>query len=144
MAPSPYCNCLVFSANALSRIITKIADEAFASTGLPSSYAFLVMQANKNPGATIGALGEALQLTPSTLTRLVEKMEQKGYLRRETAGRTTLVFPTEAATLLDPALRLAWASIYHQYVDVLGEKTAQQLTADVYAASSALRKTVLD
>jgi hypothetical protein len=31
-----YCGCLFYSVNALSRIMTRMADEAFATTGLSS------------------------------------------------------------------------------------------------------------
>ena len=50
MEKSKYCGCLYYSANALSRIMTKMADEEFASAGLSSSYAFLLMTVNHKPG----------------------------------------------------------------------------------------------
>ncbi|MBK8875932.1 MAG: MarR family transcriptional regulator [Bacteroidetes bacterium] len=75
--PSKYCGCLYYSVNALSRLMTKIADEEFAVTGLSSSYAFLLMTVNNKPGIQPKEIGEQMQLTASTITRLIAKMEQK-------------------------------------------------------------------
>jgi hypothetical protein len=43
---SKYCGCLYFSANALARAITRIAEEKFALIGLSPSHAFLVILTN--------------------------------------------------------------------------------------------------
>ena len=72
---SKYCGCLYYSVNALSRVMTKIADEEFGVTGLSSSYAFLLMTVNEKPGIQPKEISQHMQLTPSTVTRLVEKME---------------------------------------------------------------------
>ena len=74
---TPYCKCLYHSANALARIITKMADEEFSAVSLAPSYAFVVMTVNKNPGILAGELAEIMMLTPSTVTRLVEKLETR-------------------------------------------------------------------
>jgi len=44
------CTCLHYSVNASARVITKIAEEEFAPTGLAPSYTFLLMTVNWNPG----------------------------------------------------------------------------------------------
>ena len=120
---SKYCNCLYYSANALSRIMTKMADEAFAATGLTSSYAFLLMIVNEKPGIQPGEISCQMQLKPSTVTRLIEKMEYRGYLKREHAGRCTKVYPTIASTKLNPKIKKAWSDLYRQYADILGKST---------------------
>jgi DNA-binding MarR family transcriptional regulator len=132
---SPYCQCLHYSANALARVITKMADDAFTVTGLPPSYAFLIMSVNKNPGIHVGELSELMMLTPSTVTRLIEKMEQKQLLRRMTEGRSTLVFPTKASVELDPVIKQAWLALYNNYIRILGEAEAAELTQKVYNAA---------
>ncbi|HSZ25661.1 MAG TPA: helix-turn-helix domain-containing protein, partial [Cytophagaceae bacterium] len=100
-AKSTYCSCLYYSANALSRIMSKMADEEFAITGLSSSYAFLLMVVNKKPGVQPKMISEELQLTPSTITRLIEKMEQRKFLERKSIGRITEVYPTQKSIELD-------------------------------------------
>lgn len=135
---SKYCSCLYYSANALSRIMTKMSDEVFAGLGLSSSYAFLLMTVNEKQGIQPKEISEQMQLTPSTVTRLIEKMEYRGYLQRESVGRSTEVYSTEAGQALQPKLKEAWQQLHKRYSDILGKEASQKLTADIYSASQML------
>jgi len=48
-----------------------------------------------------------MQLTPSTVTRLIEKMEHKGLLTRKPVGKFTEVYPTptEKGEKLDKVIK---------------------------------------
>lgn len=131
---SRYCGCLYYSANALARAMTRMAEAAFAPTGLAPSYAFLLMTANWKPGIQPKDISHQMQLTPSTVTRLIEKLEVKGLLKRQSEGKNTLVFPTPAGVELHPKVEACWQQLYHNYVEILGEDVSQQLTTDIYAA----------
>ena len=133
-----YCGCLYYSANALARNITRMAEKEFRPTGLAPSLAFVVMTVNRKPGITAGELSAIMQLQPSTVTRLVDKLEDNGYLRRHNEGRYIEVFPTSEATRLNESLKSAWQSLHRRYSTMLGEQAANQLTAAIYAASSKL------
>ena len=135
---SKYCNCLYHSANALSRVMTKISDEEFASIGLTSSYAFLLMTVNEKQGIQPKEISEQMQLTASTVTRLIEKLEYRGYLERQSTGRSTEVYSTEAGLAMQPELKEIWQKLYKRYSDILGKKAADQLTADIYASTQKL------
>ncbi len=132
---SPYCKCLYYSSNALARILTKIAEEEFAITGLAPSYAFVVMTVNNNPGLQAGEISEIMMLTPSTVTRLLEKLESQDLIKRHTEGRTTLVYPTKKSVELNDLIKASWLKIYKRYEKVLGEKFAIQLTGDIYQSA---------
>jgi len=131
---SKYCTCLYFSSNALARLMTKIADEEFSSTGLTTSYAFLLMTVNDKPGIQPTEISNHMMLTPSTVTRLIDKMEDKRYLRREYEGKQTKVFPTEKSLVLDKKLRDNWINLFKKYSDVLGENISVDLTVDISKA----------
>ena len=131
-----YCNCLYHSVNALARQMTKIAEEEFAVTGLAPSYVFLLMSINEKPGIQPKELSEWLQLTPSTVTRLVEKMEVRGFVRRKSSGRITEVFPSRKCEEVDAKIKEAWRSLYDRYSRVLGQDT-EELTR---AVATAVRK----
>ncbi len=135
---SKYCNCLFFSSGALSRTLSRIAEEEFAVTGLAPSYAFLLMGVNETPGIGPGALAEEMQLAASTVTRLVDKMEAKGYVKRKTSGKAAKIYPTQKSKDLDESIRNAWDSLYKRYTNVLGETTAKKLTTAVYDAERSL------
>lgn len=135
---SKYCNCLYYSANALSRILKKMAEEEFKVVGLSPSYAFLLMTVNAKPGIQPSEISREMQLQPSTVTRLVEKMEQQGYLERESVGRATQVKPTQQSLDLDPKIKEAWKSLKDRYSDLLGERFSEVLTEMAYKASENL------
>ena len=77
-------------------------------------------------------------LTPSTVTRLIEKMEYRGLLKRESVGRSTEVYPTDAGLAMQPTLKEIWQTLYKRYSEVLGKETADKLTVDIYSATQKL------
>ena len=105
-----------------------MADEEFSVTGLTASYAFLLMSVNGKPGIQPKELSQHMQLTPSTVTRLVEKMEHRGYLKRKHVGRTTEVYPTTLSKDLDPKIKEAWQNLYKHYSDLIGKVEGDRLT----------------
>lgn len=137
---SKYCACLYYSANALARIMTKIAEEEFSITQLAPSYAFLLMTVNAKPGIQPKEISEKMMLKPSTVTRLIEKMEIRGYLKRQSVGKFTEVFPTEKSTALDAKIHEAWMNLFRRYVSILGEAESKKLTDDIYKAALKLHK----
>ena len=137
---SKYCNCLYHSANAFSRVMTKLAESSFKSSGLAPSYAFLLMTINEQPGMQPKDISCQLQLTPSTVTRLIEKLEYQGYLERKSVGRATQVFPTEKAIALKPELKNGWQSLYKGYSKILGIDSSRALTSHINEALQALEE----
>lgn len=133
-----YSACLLFSANALSRAITAIGDEEFGRFGLCYSHAYLLCEVVAQPGISPSQLSETLCLTPSTITRLVEKLEQKRLVRRESEGKKTLIYPTPEGEVLQPAVAEAWTRVGTRYSQVLGESTVCQLTQQVFNAAKVL------
>lgn len=133
-----YCGCLYYSANALARLMTKLAEEAFSETGLSPSYAFVLMIVNDDPGIQPGDIAQQMQLTPSTVTRLIDKLENKGYLVRVFEGRISRVNPTKKSLTLHNKLKAAWKALYKEYTDILGEEESRQLTDLSYKASKKL------
>lgn len=111
-----------------------MADESFASTGLSSSYAFLLMTVNDKPGIQPKEISEQMMLTPSTVTRLIERMEYRGLLERKHVGRTTEVYPTQLSLDLDPKIKEAWMNLFHTYSKILGEEEGKLLTSSIFEA----------
>ncbi len=132
---SSYCKCLYYSANALARIITKMAEEEFAAVNLAPSYAFVVMTVNKRPGLLAGELAEIMMLTPSTVTRLLEKLENQQLVKRHTEGRITMIYPTPQSVELNQAIQTAWGKLYTRYTDILGKEFAHQITEDIFISA---------
>jgi DNA-binding MarR family transcriptional regulator len=115
-----------------------MADEEFEPTGLAPSYGFVLMTVNKKHGITAGEIANIMMLQPSTVTRLVDKLEEEGYLRREMDGKFMQVFPTAKGTRLDESLKSAWQKLYKRYSLLLGEQPSRELTNDIYEATITL------
>lgn len=135
-----YCSCLYYSASALSRNMTRLADEAFRTTGLAPSYGFILMTINDEPGLNAKDISQIMQLEPSTVTRLLEKLESKNYLERKKVGRNIEVYPLQASLKLNSKLKKAWAKLFNEYNSILGEKKAKKLTDKIHDANKSLSK----
>lgn len=135
---SQFCQCLFFAAGAFARSMNRRAEEAFAPTGLSPSHAFVVMAVNRKPGISPSDLSAELMLTPSTITRLMEKLESKGLIERRVSGRAVEVHPTDASRAVDADIRSAWKGLYDAYSALLGEEEANRLTSEIYAAVKTL------
>lgn len=133
-----YSACLLFSANALARAITAIGDEEFGRFGLCYSHAYLLCEVVAQPGVSPSQLSETLYLTPSTITRSVEKLEQKRLVRRESEGKKTLIYPTPEGEALQPTIAEAWERVGARYSQVLGKTNVCQLTQQVFKAAQTL------
>jgi DNA-binding MarR family transcriptional regulator len=129
-----YCKCLFYSVSAMARIMTRMAEEEFAPLGMAPSYAFVLMTVNSQPGIQPKFLSSHIQLTPSTVTRLVEKMEQKGFLQRKMVGRATEIYPTQKSLDLNDKIKASWKNLYLRYSGLIGEEESKDLTAKINEA----------
>lgn len=132
--------CMYFTANQLARAITRLAEEEFRVTGLSPTYAFLMIVVNDQPGISQKELGEILHIAPSTITRFIEKLQNKDLVYSKQHGRQSLIYPTEQGKKLLPVIEEAWMKLYRRYCDVIGEQFAIQLTEEMYQVGLQLEK----
>jgi MarR family transcriptional regulator, organic hydroperoxide resistance regulator len=124
---SKYRHCMYFVANALGRRIEKLAIESWKKVDLSPSHAYLLMLAIEEPGIQPTALSEQLILTPSTITRLLEKLETKGLAIRDTEGKMTKVYPTSKAKEMYPVLQECLGHFIENYSKILGKEESMQV-----------------
>jgi DNA-binding MarR family transcriptional regulator len=128
---SKYCQCLYFTTNALARKVEKLAQESWSKVDLSPSHAYLLMMVIEDPGIQPGLLASHLQLQPSTVTRLLEKLEERKLLIRTTEGKTTNVYPTPKGKDLLPRLKECLHEFYNRYVGLLGKEESSKLVQNM-------------
>jgi DNA-binding MarR family transcriptional regulator len=130
-ANSKFCQCLYFSSNALARKVEKLANESWKKVGLSPSHAYLLMLSIEEPGIQPSELVKQLLLTPSTITRLIEKLEEKKLVVRTTEGKLTNVYPTPKAKAMLPELKDCLDDFYNKYVSFLGKDESARMTQSI-------------
>lgn len=142
MLDSYFQNCMYFASNLLNRAMTKIAEEEFGPTGLSPTYAYLLMVVNEQPGITQKDLGQALHVAPSTITRFIEKLANKGLVTSRTEGKSTRIDLTPAGTEKIAAIQQCLKNLYGRYSEILGKEEGKQMTSMLYEYGKKLEKHV--
>jgi DNA-binding MarR family transcriptional regulator len=130
--------CLYFTANRLGRVITKMAEDEFAASGLSPTSAFLLMAVFEKEGFSQKELGEILHLQPSTVTRLIEKLVMKGLINSRVEGRQSLIFATDKGKALDETINECWNNLRKRYAALLREKEGDELSLHLFKVSDLL------
>lgn len=118
---------MYFVSNALARKIERLASEAWKKVNLSPSHAYLLMMVIDEPGVQPGTLSSEISLSPSTITRLIEKLEDKKLVIRTTEGKLTNVYPTPKGKEMRPQLQKCLETFYTSYSGILGKEESTKL-----------------
>jgi DNA-binding MarR family transcriptional regulator len=89
------------------------------------------MLAIEEPGIQPSALVKQLLLTPSTITRLIEKLEEKKLVVRTTGGKLTNVYPTPKARAMLHGLKDCLNDFYQNYSSIIGKEESARLVTSM-------------
>ncbi len=128
---SVFNQCLYFSSSALSRKVEKMAEESWKKIGLSPSHAYVLTLVINEPGIQAGAIADQLLLTPSTITRLIQKLEEKKLLTRVSEGKATLVYPTAKSKSLYPKMKACLNEFYEKYTSILGKEESARMVKNM-------------
>ncbi|MBQ8342408.1 MAG: MarR family transcriptional regulator [Clostridia bacterium] len=96
------------SLNVIGRCGTLFRTKHLEGTGVDAFNYFYLFYICRNPGVSQEALSKALYVNKSSVTRHIARLEEAGLLTRTPSTedrRVMLVYPTEKAIALLPALR---------------------------------------
>ncbi len=128
---SRYASCLYFTANALARKIEKLASDIYRKVDLSPSHAYLLMLVIDMPGIQPTVIARQLQLQPSTVTRLIEKLEEKKLLVRITEGKLTNVYPSPKGKELRQQLEECVQEFHQTYSQLLGKEESCRMVQNI-------------
>lgn len=119
---------LFFLSGALARKLSGEADEAFASVGLSASHALILLLVHQEPEIQPSTLAEKLYLKPSTITRLVNKLERRHLVIRESMGRATSIVCTSEGVEVASQIENRWQNLLKEKQEQLGERYVEVLS----------------
>ena len=125
---------LCFASSAFFRITTKIAMQQMTFTGLTPSYAFLIVAVKKSPGIRMRELSKQLYLEGSTVTRLIEKLEAKKYVVRDSLPGITRVYLTDFGDKVYDNVVIAMDQFLDQFKSSIGKKPSKELAKSIMSA----------
>ena len=131
---------LYFNASSFFRQVNKIVTQEIANTGLTPSYAFLIVAAKEKPGIRTTELSIKLSLDSSTITRLIEKLESKSLILRDSTPGISQVYLTESGEEIYEKVITAIGKYQDQFKNVLGKKQHKELIKNIQSSMNKLRK----
>lgn len=130
--------CLFFTAGALARNLSAMADDCFRPVGLTPSQGFALLCIVEEPGISASEIAVELQLAPSTITRVLEALVRQELVKVTHEGRLATAKPTAKGQRRSKKAHEAWRLLYRRYVAVLGKTKSTELAARLYAAHEQL------
>lgn len=125
--------CLYFNINALTRAVNQIWEEAFAEFDLSPSHAYLLRLTLSSPGLTPKQISQELKLEKSTITRFLDVLAKKGFIRRQKSlsgdAREQGIYPTKKAEKISAQLETKGDALYQKMIDTMGKKELTSLVA---------------
>lgn len=135
---SPFGSCLYFTANAVARELTRVAEEAFAPLGLCPSAALLLVETAREPGLLPSKAAQRLHLAPSSVTRFADGLVRRGLITRESKGRTVRLTATGAGLELLPRIGACQSTLAAHLETRVGQTQAGQLAQGLALAAQRL------
>jgi MarR family transcriptional regulator, organic hydroperoxide resistance regulator len=134
-----YSDNLYYTTVALSREIASVAETAFLDLGLTPSDAYLLMTVNEKPSIQPTEISEKILLAPSTITRMIEKLEKRHIVTRANEGKYTYVTATPKGQDMYASIIAKWDEIHNNFLQKLGADTLSNLVGLTASAASSLK-----
>lgn len=135
-----YSDNLYYTTVALSREIASIAETGFLDLGLTPSDAYLLMVVNEKPNVQPTEISEKILLAPSTITRMIEKLEKRSIVTRTNEGKYTYVMATPKGNDLYASIIAKWDEINAHFLGKLGNETLSNLVDSTRTAAAGLKE----
>src|SRR5918999_3909060 len=115
-----------FLLNDVARLLRNAYDRRVRSLGLTRSQWWVLNQLFRNPGLNQSELAEVLEIEKPTLGRLLDRLEAKGWVRREHDARDRRAWRVHLAPAAEPAMRKLRKQAFELRRDALAGLSANE------------------
>ncbi|MEK6748223.1 MAG: MarR family transcriptional regulator [Pseudomonadota bacterium] len=127
--------CLYFNVNSLARTLNRQWDQAYAQLGLTSQQAYVLRAVLTHFGLNHQVLARELNLEKSTVSRIVDQLELKGFVTRKHDdahdARLVKVAPTPKAFALHADIENIETVLYHQLSSSIGSEALKNIVTEL-------------
>jgi len=122
--------CIGLRLRFLSRVVSKIYDQALKPLDIKGNQATMLLMLFINGDSTPGKLGTALQMEKSTVSRNLERMRKKGWIGVSDRGHgsSQVITVTPKGKELLAAVHSEWAKAQHKASGLLGDEGVRALS----------------
>lgn len=108
-------NCLLYNTRKLDQELTKLAINEFKHLNLHPTYAYILTYIHKNEYVLTKQIVNTLNLSSSTITRMIDKLIDQGYVIRGSDKSTCVIYLTSHGINLIPEINIAWENFHRKY-----------------------------
>ncbi|MDH4274223.1 MAG: MarR family winged helix-turn-helix transcriptional regulator [Gammaproteobacteria bacterium] len=127
--------CIYFNVNSLARTLNRLWDRAYAPLGLTAPQAYVLRAVLNHYGLNHQVLAGELNLEKSTVSRIVDQLEQKGLVIRKhddaSDARLVTVTPTPQAFGIHADIENIETSLYRQVGASVGADALKELLTEL-------------
>lgn len=119
--------CIGARLRVINRVITGVYDDALKPFGIKISQVNILVVASQLEAATPSKVGSILKMDRSTISRNVERMKRKGWLKKAVAtddNRSHLLKVTKKGERALKDILPAWRGAQRETIKILGKQTA--------------------
>lgn len=134
--------CYAFRAHRFERQVSALYDAAIAPAGLTARQFNLLSHAAAMPGLSVARLAQRLLVDPTTLTRNLKPLVEKGWLKLDADaedGRAKRIFATRSGLARLQAALPLWRTAQAKVAELLGDTAADRLAQSLEKATGRLR-----
>lgn len=132
--------CLFFTSQSLSRLINEKAQEIFAKTSLSPSHAYLLYHIILLKNSSPTELSTTLRLSPSTITRFIDKLVVKGFVIRQVDGKNSIISPTRDGIKMKKSIENAMMELNELFMKSFGKDSLKNLVSNLADMTLELEK----
>lgn len=124
--------CFYLGVNSLARQINSLAQEAFKGCPVNAAYGHILLMLDVKDELCQKNISDGMKLKTSTLTRMMSKLENQGFVFKRSEGRKVYFTVTKEGDLLKSVVKENFEKLNKTLYSLLGEDIVKQSIDNVF------------